>query len=409
MAAYVDISGCVVRNGERTWPFAVDCRDGAARIALDAGEFTLRPLGWREKRNLARFSHLGETFLQQQLLRLSLADAAVDLPTAAEEVAALSTLARWLNAPDGRAGLPLDVQLLARVTLEVSRMLHLTPDAFDELPATEVEILWQAGRAGTAQEEAAVSRPTTRSAEAADTTRIIVVPDADGAAQRPAREQRGSPPADVVTVPGEKSGAGEGTTVDAAPAGDTGPAETTAPLADAMMKAGMAVPVPASKPRFRVHFGAQQTPVRVVADAARSATAPNPSSIASVVDSRTPAEIANAHVARSDRSEDLSADPAGTKTKTVIPGLPHPIVANSGVGRGGGAAAAGVMANIDAPAQLAEVDTPVAPRSLGVVAAIDAPAEPQPVFKTPLPVHWLDALADELDAAARAAGIDQED
>ena len=146
MAAYVDAKNCVVRDGDAALPFDIDCHDGIARIALGNQRYALRPLSWREKRNLARFSHLGEQFLQTQFLRVSLNKPAVELPASEEQRAVLSALARWINAPDGDFGLPLDQRLLASVTVDICRSMQLAPAMFDAMNATEVEMLWRVTR-----------------------------------------------------------------------------------------------------------------------------------------------------------------------------------------------------------------------------------------------------------------------
>jgi hypothetical protein len=184
MIAQVDGNQCVVRVGDDVWPFDIDCRSDVARIVIDSQCYTLRPLGWREKRNLARYSHLSEAFLQHQFLRVSVADDTQGLPTAHEHREALSALARWLNAPDGKFGLPLDRQILAAVTLDVCRTMQLTPATFDALDAAEVEMLWHAGRAQrpTSTEDRVDSTPDATAADAttadgAAMTRIVVVND----------------------------------------------------------------------------------------------------------------------------------------------------------------------------------------------------------------------------------------
>ena len=170
MAAFVDAKNAVVRDGDAAWPFDIDCRDGVARIALDDNLYVVRPLAWREKRNLARFAHLGEHFLQTQFLRVSLNDGGKNLSTTEESRSVLSALARWINAPDGDFGLPLDQQLLASVTLDICRSLQLGPDMFNTLDASEVELLWQATRA--TQPLPPDATPTAEPGM----TRIVVIP-----------------------------------------------------------------------------------------------------------------------------------------------------------------------------------------------------------------------------------------
>lgn len=150
----------------QSWKFELDCRQGTASIELDAQRFTLRVLSWRDKRLLARFAHLSESFLEDQFLRLCLIDIQAPPPSGPEREA-LIALARWLNAPGGDPGLPLDRHLLASVTLQVCQSIHATPQTFDGLDAADVESLWQAVRAGT---------PLETHSEAAN--RILVMPDA---------------------------------------------------------------------------------------------------------------------------------------------------------------------------------------------------------------------------------------
>lgn len=171
MAVYVDAKDCVVRDGVRAWPFDIDCHDGAAHVTLNKRRYTLYPLGWREKCSLARFTHLGESFLQNQFLRAALKEGDAELPVAEEARAVLSALARWINAPDGNFGLPLDRQLLASVTLDICRSMHLAPTAFDALNASDVEMLWQAARSAHATPDEAST------ASASGMTRIVVLPE----------------------------------------------------------------------------------------------------------------------------------------------------------------------------------------------------------------------------------------
>lgn len=183
MSVYVDANNTVVRDGEQQWAFDIDCRDGSARIALEGDHYVVRPLAWREKCNLARFSHLGESFLQTQFLRASLDHG--DLPPAENSRAALSALARWINAPDGNFGLPLDQQVLAEVTLDICNSLQLAPAAFHALAANEIEMLWQTSRTRQALTPKATAINTSHADMPMGTTRIVVVPDADDGNQKP--------------------------------------------------------------------------------------------------------------------------------------------------------------------------------------------------------------------------------
>jgi hypothetical protein len=159
----------VVRVDGHEWPFELDCRVDALVVSIGDRKIRIRRFTWRQKRTLARFAQLGEDFLKLQFLRVSLAED-VPLPEDEAEREALWALARWLNAPDGSYGLPLDKRLLASVTLELCQAMHLAPSAFENLEAGEVELLWQAARGGMPQ-----------SAEQSAGTRIVVVPDPEKA------------------------------------------------------------------------------------------------------------------------------------------------------------------------------------------------------------------------------------
>ncbi len=132
----------------------------------------VRPLLWREKVILARFAHLGPTFIQHHFLRLSLVG---KLPPASETtVAALNALALWVNAPDeSQPGVPLDPELLGTVALKVCRAAGLRPADLDERSAAEVELIWHA-----ISHSEEPSLPTSRPTEDDDgQVRIIVIPD----------------------------------------------------------------------------------------------------------------------------------------------------------------------------------------------------------------------------------------
>ena len=165
MTARINERDAQVSVDARTWRFVLDVGRGTACVELDGARFTLRAQSWQQKRMLARFAHLGERFLEDQFLRSCLVD---DEPPPADGVAreALVALARWINAPEGKFGLPLDQQLLACVTLQVCRALGSTPQAFAGVDATDVEMLWQAAR---------MDAPGTE--EAGTQNRIVVIPD----------------------------------------------------------------------------------------------------------------------------------------------------------------------------------------------------------------------------------------
>jgi hypothetical protein len=168
VAALINERSAEVSVGAQTWKFALDAGRGTVFVELEGSRYTLRAQSWRQKRMLARFAHLDDRFLEEQLLRSSLS-AGESPPEDGPGRDALLALARWINAPGGRPGLPLDQQLLARVWLHVSRVIQSAPQAFDTLDAADVEMLWRAARADA---------PETEESEGAG-NRILVVPDAN--------------------------------------------------------------------------------------------------------------------------------------------------------------------------------------------------------------------------------------
>ena len=170
----------VVRVAEQIWPFELDLRSGTVSLRLTGKPLRLRRPSWREKRNLARFTHLGEGFLREQFLRLSLADGGA-LPESPAAREALWALSRWLSGPRGHGNLPLDPELLARVTLELCRSMGWSPAVLEDLEADEVESLWRTAGGDWEAER-----------EGANATRIVVVPDP---------EPGGAPVAELPDVP----------------------------------------------------------------------------------------------------------------------------------------------------------------------------------------------------------------
>jgi hypothetical protein len=166
VAALINERNAEVSVGAQTWKFALDAGRGTVFVELEGSRYTLRAQSWQQKRMLARFAHLDDRFLEEQLLRSSLS-AGESPPEDGPGRDALLALARWINAPGGRPGLPLDQQLLARVWLHVSRAIQSAPQAFDTLDAADVEMLWRAARADA---------PETEESEGAG-NRILVVPD----------------------------------------------------------------------------------------------------------------------------------------------------------------------------------------------------------------------------------------
>lgn len=198
MAAHVDPAAGVVRVNGRAWPFEVDPASGEAAVQVDGRPLRLRPLSWREKRNLARFVAGGPELLERMLLRASLAMgpgsevSAREIPAADRE--GLLVLSRWLSSP-GDPLLPLESLLLAQVGVEVAQQLHCSPLELDGWPAWEVEATWQVVRGRSAGEGEAP-------AEDDGLTRILVVPD-EAADSEVAGPSAGgpSPPAPLPTHP----------------------------------------------------------------------------------------------------------------------------------------------------------------------------------------------------------------
>ncbi|HEX4953067.1 MAG TPA: hypothetical protein VF017_06705 [Thermoanaerobaculia bacterium] len=181
MAAYVDPAAGVVRGNGRAWPFELDPATGTAQVEVDGRPLRLRPLSWREKRNLARFAPAGPELLERMLLQASLgASAGVEIPAAERE--GLLALGLWLNAP-AEPLLPLESLLLAQVGVEVAQQLHCSPPELDGWPAWEVEATWQVVRGRSAGEGEAppaarrAANPAGAPVEDDGLTRILIVPD----------------------------------------------------------------------------------------------------------------------------------------------------------------------------------------------------------------------------------------
>lgn len=136
--------GVVEVRGEtpyQCWPFGLDFTQGVAHIELSGTTFDVRPLTWRQKRLLARYSSLGADFVERQFLQLSAGDGPV--PDGVLDQQVLFTLAAWMNALGDAAGSPLDNTFLTRVELEVCRTLLLRPGDLDQRDALDVEAVWR--------------------------------------------------------------------------------------------------------------------------------------------------------------------------------------------------------------------------------------------------------------------------
>jgi hypothetical protein len=202
--AHVDASSACVRLSDESWPFELDCADASTVLELGGRSLRIRPLRWREKLALARFAHLGATRVKEQHVRLALGGAPP--PSAEAERAVVAALAAWVDAPREEA-VPLETGVLAGVTFDVCRAMGLTPADLDGRDAYEVEALWRlAGGAAEWPRPVAGSsgRPSTSADFAADLweselTRIDVVPDEEEpdavAETASARSDVGQPPA----------------------------------------------------------------------------------------------------------------------------------------------------------------------------------------------------------------------
>jgi hypothetical protein len=210
--AQVDAGSACVRLGDESWPFELDCREASALVEIDGRAVRVRPLRWREKLSLARFAHLGTTFVEGQQLRIALEGA--PMPTIEEERAVLSALAAWVAAPSDEP-VPFQTRALAGVTLDVCRAVGLKPADLDARDAYEVEALWRVGTGGTEHGRLAVNgtgggRPGTTS-QAAETwesqlTRIEIVPDGVSRAE-PAQPEAETASTTVVDAPPDETAA----------------------------------------------------------------------------------------------------------------------------------------------------------------------------------------------------------
>jgi hypothetical protein len=181
MHPHVDGPAQRIVCGDRTWPFEVDFRNGSVSIELAGRTYRVRPLLWREKRTLARFSALGEAFLTNQFVRLSLADSGM-LPRNPEEVGVLYELARWFSAPDENEPLPFHAATLAKVTFHLCRAMRLAPEHFDARESCEVELLWATlSSESTTFDNGPLMAPTEQqfaaSSKSSETTTIVILPD----------------------------------------------------------------------------------------------------------------------------------------------------------------------------------------------------------------------------------------
>jgi hypothetical protein len=163
----------VVRSGNSAWTFSVDRGGFSATISLGGVAYRVRPQSWREKVRLARFARLGEAFLRASFLECCVAGG-VPAAVEPEHKEALLALALWINLPDDdAAGLPLDTDQLARVTIAVCRAMNIGPLAIAELSAPEVESLWRNLNREAGPDEINHGRIAQETFD----TKIVVLPD----------------------------------------------------------------------------------------------------------------------------------------------------------------------------------------------------------------------------------------
>jgi hypothetical protein len=197
------------------WAFTLDCSVGSAHINLDDVNFAVRPLAWRQKRLLARFSSLGAEFVRLQFLQLASGGSRLPDRSVAQE--ALLTLALWINAPSETSLAALDSAFLARVETDVCRTLGLRPGDLDQREAVDVEEVWSSLSRTADIEIAPAPSQTSPSASpdpvrstplTGDVRRIRILPDpvpekggTRGQADQPIKAQpRPSPPAEPAAI-----------------------------------------------------------------------------------------------------------------------------------------------------------------------------------------------------------------
>jgi hypothetical protein len=182
----VDNSGRgVVLTDAGPLPFDVDLSTGSAALTTSAGLVLVRSMTWREKLTIARFQRLGRVWVDHAIADACASPRSTDGPSDG----LLAGLARWLEGGSDEPD-DLDADRLAAVTVALCRAIELPPHELDALPAGEVEGLWKAVRAGSADagvgadlaparpvERAFLTLPRNDDAWGAGATRIVVVAD----------------------------------------------------------------------------------------------------------------------------------------------------------------------------------------------------------------------------------------
>jgi hypothetical protein len=136
----VDLIHNVLRIADREWRVALDLSTGGLKLDLSTGVYFLKPLTWGDKRRLARFANLGEEFLRRNMT-LACATPAV-WPDDEVEAEALVLAAATVTSP-GYDALPLSIGTLLRISAEISRAMGMAIDELDHQAAVDVEALWR--------------------------------------------------------------------------------------------------------------------------------------------------------------------------------------------------------------------------------------------------------------------------
>lgn len=145
-----------IETDRRTVPLVLDLDRGSALFDWDNRRYSVRPIRWRAKVQLARFAHLGGDFIDDRWLELSLENQPAPDDDELRDV--VRTVARWLeSAGRTEAPLPLDELELLRSARELSRDTGWTLDEIGELDAGVVERAIERVRSRRSEDSALVS------------------------------------------------------------------------------------------------------------------------------------------------------------------------------------------------------------------------------------------------------------
>jgi hypothetical protein len=375
-----DESGTLRVAGKR---LRFDASSGTVRAELDAGVFVVKPLLWRSKRALARFTRMGDEFVREQVLSVSVEG---DLPLDPEARRELWAVVAWLNAP----GIGFESGALSQVTLDVCRAAGLAPRDLDEREAWEVESLWHASRRDD-EPRADQARSASRADDGLN--RILVVPD-------PATRRTGPPATasnverSAVDARNEGQAANEAARTSTPSSGESGPA-TRSPNARG---SGTAPHEPrpngrdqrSSSLRFRVLPAASREPAgKARATAAQDRFSVSSASTPSLIDSDSDSVAFH----ETPRGEQLPPSMGGRPARSTLHS--H----GSSVAAAVIPSAAPMSSAVPARFTLPRVDSasPALPQALGQRAE---PLDTEALF---------DELSDRFEQAAAELGIDLEE